>query len=81
VILSVGHLLPDPDTLDSMNNLANVLFSQGKYKEAEQMHRQTLELIETVLGRKHPSTLKNGRILAECLRTTYKRGEPGSSQG
>jgi len=27
-----------PDTLASMNNLANVLDSQGKYSEAEQMH-------------------------------------------
>jgi len=30
--------------------LRAVLSSQGKYSEAEQMHRQTLELIETVLG-------------------------------
>jgi hypothetical protein len=40
-----------------MNNLALVLESQGKYKAAEEMHRQALELCEKVLGPKHPSTL------------------------
>jgi hypothetical protein len=33
-----------PSTLGRMNNLALVLGRQGKYEEAEQMHRQTLEL-------------------------------------
>ena len=40
-----------------MNNLAGVLESQGKYEEAEKMHRQTLALRESVLGKEHPSTL------------------------
>jgi len=30
-----------PDTLTSMNNLALVLRHQGKYPEAEQMHRES----------------------------------------
>lgn len=34
---------------------ANV--SKGTYEEAEQMHRQTLNLKEKVLGEEHPSTL------------------------
>jgi hypothetical protein len=46
-----------PSTLSSMNNLGLVLGSQGKYKEAEAMHRQTLQLKEKVLGKEHPSTL------------------------
>jgi hypothetical protein len=29
-----------------MNNLAVMLDSQGKYEEAEKMHRQTQELVE-----------------------------------
>ena len=33
-----------PDTLTSMNNLASVLDRQGKYEEAEKMHRQELAL-------------------------------------
>jgi len=28
-----------PDTLTSMNNLAEVLRGQGKYEQAEEMHR------------------------------------------
>ncbi|KAK3944179.1 nucleoside phosphorylase domain-containing protein [Diplogelasinospora grovesii] len=55
----------NPLTLGSMNNLAGVLNSQGKYdnsqgkyEEAEQMYRQTLELREKVLGPEHPSTLR-----------------------
>ena len=36
-----------PDTLTSMNNLAEVVSSQGKYKEAERIHRQALALMET----------------------------------
>ena len=33
-----------PDTLMSMNNLAEVLRDQGKYEAAEEMQRQALEL-------------------------------------
>ena len=46
-----------PSTLASMNNLALLLNSQGKYEEAVAMHRQTLALSVKVLGHKHPSTL------------------------
>jgi hypothetical protein len=34
-MLGIDH----PSTLGSMNNLASVLGSQGKYDEAENMHR------------------------------------------
>ena len=44
-----------PDTLTSMNNLAEVLTDQGKYEAAEEMHRQVLELREKVLGLEHPT--------------------------
>jgi hypothetical protein len=35
-----------------MNNLATVLSHQGKYEQAEEMHRQILSLSKTVLGKK-----------------------------
>jgi len=38
----------------SMNNLASGLRDQGKYKHAEERHRQALELKETLLGRECP---------------------------
>jgi hypothetical protein len=42
--------------LTSMNNLAVVLDSQGKYEAVEEMHRRSLELREEVLGPEHLST-------------------------
>jgi tetratricopeptide (TPR) repeat protein len=56
-----------PDTLTSMNNLAGVLDSQGKYEEAEAMYRQTLASREKVLGKEHPSTLMSVYCLAYLL--------------
>jgi hypothetical protein len=40
-----------------MNSLAGVLRDQGKYEQAEEMYRQAFLLMETVLGKEHPSTL------------------------
>ncbi|RYP45025.1 hypothetical protein DL770_011441 [Monosporascus sp. CRB-9-2] len=55
-----------------MSNLALVLDSQGKYDEAEQMHRQALALSQAVLGREHPDTLKSMRNLALVLHSQGK---------
>ncbi|KAK3935926.1 putative kinesin light chain [Diplogelasinospora grovesii] len=49
----------------------------GKYKEAEQMCRQTLELKEKVLGKEHPGTLSSMNNLAETLRHQGKYEEAG----
>ena len=57
----------NPSILASMNNLALVLNKQGKYEEAEAMHRQGLELSEKVLGKEHPNTLTSMNNLAEVL--------------
>ncbi|KAI1445141.1 Tetratricopeptide repeat-domain-containing protein [Annulohypoxylon stygium] len=58
-----------------MNNLALVLDSQGKYEEAEQMHRQTLELSERVLGKENPDTLDSMNNLALVLDSQGKYEE------
>ena len=50
-----------------MNNLAGVLERLGKYEEAEGTHRRTLALKESVLGKKHPSTLGSMNNLAGVL--------------
>ena len=69
-----------------MNNLAEVLNNQGKYEEAEKIHRQTLALKETVLGKKHPDTLASVYCLAYVLHSQqrydsaealYKRASTG----
>ena len=57
----------NPSTLMSMNNLAVVLTGQGKYEQAEEMHRQALGLSETVLGKEHPATLTSMNNLATVL--------------
>ena len=42
------------DTLMSMNNLANMLFVEGRYDEAEKLQRDTLDIQRRVLGPDHP---------------------------
>ena len=44
------------DTLMSMNNLANLLFMQGRYSEAGQLERETLAIQKRILGPNHPDT-------------------------
>lgn len=43
-----------PFTLTSVNDLGLVLFSQGKYEEAEVIYRRALEGYKEVLGRENP---------------------------
>jgi hypothetical protein len=58
-----------------MGCLAFVLGSQGKYEEAEGMHRLTLALKEKVLGPEHPSTLMSMSNLAGVLANQGKHEE------
>ncbi len=53
--------------LGSIDSLVAVLYSQGKYKEAEGMCRQMLELMEKILGHEHPDTLESINLLAQVL--------------
>ena len=53
-----------PDTLASMNNLANVLDDEGHYVEAEKLDRETLDIRRRVLGPEHPDTLASMNNLA-----------------
>ncbi|KAI1132153.1 hypothetical protein F5Y10DRAFT_6263 [Nemania abortiva] len=48
-------------------NIAKSYSILGKYSEAEQLYRQTLQLQEEVLGREHPSTLASMNNLANVL--------------
>ena len=68
----------DPDTLNSMNNLANVLDSLGRDGEAEPLYRETLDLRRQVLGPKHPDTLSSMNNLAFVLQSQghYDEAEP-----
>ncbi|KAL6230704.1 hypothetical protein BDW75DRAFT_234191 [Aspergillus navahoensis] len=46
-----------PDTLTSMSNLAFTFWSQGRWKEAEELWLQVVEIWKRVLGEDHPDTL------------------------
>jgi len=46
-----------PDTLRSMMNLADTLYLEGRFKDAENLERETLGIQKRVLGPEHPETL------------------------
>ena len=56
--------LEHPNTLASITCLASVLRKQGRWQEAEKMHREVLEVQRRVLGREHPDTLASMTNLA-----------------
>ncbi|RYO95238.1 hypothetical protein DL764_007723 [Monosporascus ibericus] len=70
----------NPDAFDIHRLIAITLFSHvatscfllGKYDEAEQMYRQTLELKKSMLDREHPDTLTSMDNLALVL---YREGK------
>ena len=56
-----------PDTLVSVNNLAECLRAMGLQKDAEPLYRRALEARERTLGAEHPNTLVSVNNLAVCL--------------
>jgi tetratricopeptide (TPR) repeat protein len=44
-----------PDVATSLNNLANLYKSQGRFAEAEPLFLQALELSKRLLGQEHPN--------------------------
>jgi tetratricopeptide (TPR) repeat protein len=60
---------------DLLSNVGECFRISGKYKEAEQMHRQALELKQKVLGQEHPSTLDSLNNLALVLGSQGKYEE------
>jgi non-specific serine/threonine protein kinase/serine/threonine-protein kinase len=66
------------DTLDSMNNLAVLLDEQGRYAEAEALHRRTMATLRRVLGDEDPLTLDSMNNLAVLLRSQGRLDEAGA---
>ena len=74
------HVLALPHPLDGnkvaeiklLFNVGRCLQSDGKYVEAEQMHRQTLELRKKVSGPEHPHTLTSMNELGLALSSQGK---------
>ncbi len=57
----------DPDVANSLNNLALLYNSQGRYSEAEPLYIEALAIAEKLLGANHPNTI-NIRENLEDLR-------------
>jgi len=67
-----------PNTLASMNNLADAYVAQGKYAEAVALHVQTLEIRRRVLGAEHRDTLTSMHNLAWAHNIQGKYTEAGA---
>ena len=61
--------------MDLLFNIAESYALLGKYREAESIHQQALDIKEKVLGEEHPSTLASMNNLAEVLRQQGKYEE------
>ncbi|GAB1523555.1 hypothetical protein RhiTH_006705 [Rhizoctonia solani] len=55
-----------PDTLRSMNDLANAYSHLGRYEDARALHTQVLHTRKQVLGTNHPDTLTTMNNLANA---------------
>ena len=53
-----------PDTLVSMNNVAETYWHQGRTEEAARLHEKVLERRRQILGEDHPNTLVSMELLA-----------------
>ncbi|KAH8750222.1 hypothetical protein F5883DRAFT_227773 [Diaporthe sp. PMI_573] len=58
-----------------LSNVGNALYELGRYKEAEQLHRQTLEPRQQALGAAHPDTLGSMNNVANALHRQGKHAE------
>jgi hypothetical protein len=65
--------LQHPDTLRSMNNLAEVLGAQGHVKKARALQEEALELSRRVRTREHPETSVVAWNLLQTLRRLRDR--------
>jgi tetratricopeptide (TPR) repeat protein len=74
--LYAQHRGPDhPDTLLSMNNLADSYHTLGRHAEALKLREETLALQKAKLGPDHPDTLMTMCGLAECLVAVHRGTE------
>jgi tetratricopeptide (TPR) repeat protein len=67
-----------PELATSLNNLAGLYESMGRYKEAEPLYVRSLAIREEQLGANHPRTATNLNNLANLYKSMgrYKEAEP-----
>jgi tetratricopeptide (TPR) repeat protein len=71
-----------PSVATSLDNLAGLYESQGRYADAEPLFRQALEMCERTLGDGHPHTMMVRGNYADCLRklTATQKNNQSQSQ-
>jgi tetratricopeptide (TPR) repeat protein len=60
----------------SLNNLAELYFSQGRYEQAEPLYKRALAIREKVLGREHPDAVAARKDYETLLSKLPKRRKP-----
>ncbi len=64
-----------PDVGTSLNNLAELYRAQGKYPDAEPLHKRALAIVEKALGPEHPDVATALENYAALLRKTGRDDE------
>lgn len=64
-----------PSAASSLDNLAELYVSQGKYDQAEPLHRRALAIREKALGSNHPYLAQTLDAYADLLRKTNRATE------
>jgi tetratricopeptide (TPR) repeat protein len=59
----------------SLNNLASLYQAQGRYAEAEPLHKRSLAIREKALGPEHPDVATALENYAALLRQTGRKAE------
>ncbi|MEA5544236.1 tetratricopeptide repeat protein, partial [Limnoraphis robusta CCNP1324] len=67
-----------PDVARSLNNLASLYSSQGRYTEAEPLYRRSLAILEKALGTEHPDVANSLNNLANLYESQgrFNEAEP-----
>jgi tetratricopeptide (TPR) repeat protein len=68
----------NPETAQSIYNLARLYFDQGKYDEAEQLYLRTLSICERISGTEHSDVAQslNSLALLYWIQDRYEEAEP-----
>ena len=65
----------NPRLATSLNNLAEIYRTQGKYAEAEPLYRRSLAIGKKALGPEHPNVAQSLKNYAALLRKTNRDAE------